>query len=116
VSALESQAWICPICGDDHGGRECKPADLIARIRILEAERDKAREDSGHQRAMKESIRNELMYSIKLRMDKEAAEATRPTAPDSTADGLSVSVAPQEPLSGTPSAPRGASDDLGDLT
>lgn len=33
---FQAQAWICPVCIDDHGGRDCKPEDLKGRIAELE--------------------------------------------------------------------------------
>jgi len=50
-----AQAWICPLCFDDHGGRDCDPEDLKAelrdsraRIAEVEAERDRAQEHMAY--------------------------------------------------------------------
>lgn len=38
-NTIQTQAWICPLCCDDHQGtRPCKPSDLIVRIMEMKEE------------------------------------------------------------------------------
>lgn len=96
---MQAQAWICPLCFDDHGGRDCKPEDLKAELEKARARAEAAESALAAVRALVTSeqanqYRDEacrgvvaLPYAsnryVRLLDDIRAALAT-PTTPEET--------------------------------